>query len=483
MKKYLFAAGIAFLFFFVSPTFARADVLINEVAWMGTADSQYGEWVELYNTGSGSVSLSGWKLYKGDGSTLVFTLSKTISAGGYLIIERTTASSPDPLPNINDESGPFGGSGLLNSGENLVLKDANGATSDALDFSSGWPAGDNTTKETMQKSGSSWITAPATPDTATTGTIPDSGTGGTNTTTDNGSTADTTPDQTPKKAPVYKISAQIITNTTAVSGIPSTFSHITLGADHQPVFSGVWVWNFGDGTTRQDTVAPQIFTHTFPYPGDYSVTLEFKSLMSLSAPDATDRMVVSVIVPQVVISNISYDGAGGIELSNASGIDMDISGWVIRSGGNIFMFPRNTTILQGKKLMLSSAVLGLNVTQGQTMALLYPDNTLASIFPTAPKEIIGNAGAERKIVSVAPILIPPVMLASASSPMNEAVSTETAVAALADAEISASSSKNNVWIFGGFAGLVIAGIGTALYIRRKKAKAEKSLADEFTIVE
>ena len=27
------------------------DVVINEIAWMGTAASTYDEWIELYNTG------------------------------------------------------------------------------------------------------------------------------------------------------------------------------------------------------------------------------------------------------------------------------------------------------------------------------------------------------------------------------------------------------------------------------------------------
>jgi hypothetical protein len=37
------------------PVYAFATVKINEVAWMGTAASQYSEWIELYNDGESAV--------------------------------------------------------------------------------------------------------------------------------------------------------------------------------------------------------------------------------------------------------------------------------------------------------------------------------------------------------------------------------------------------------------------------------------------
>ena len=40
----------------------EADVRINEVAWMGTLVSSNDEWIELYNTGSNEIDLSGWVL-------------------------------------------------------------------------------------------------------------------------------------------------------------------------------------------------------------------------------------------------------------------------------------------------------------------------------------------------------------------------------------------------------------------------------------
>jgi lamin tail-like protein len=149
------------------PVFAHAAVQVTEVAWMGTSNSQYEEWIELHNDGTDSVSLSGWKILKSDGATTLFAPTGTIPAGSYYLICRTTASVPSPLGGICNEQGGFGGSGLSNSGEHLQLDDGTGTTVDDLSFASGWPAGDSATKETMQWNGSSWITAVPTPGAAT----------------------------------------------------------------------------------------------------------------------------------------------------------------------------------------------------------------------------------------------------------------------------------------------------------------------------
>ena len=96
------------------PFFVQAQVRITEIAWMGTTESQFGEWIELYNESSTDVPLKDWKLFEAGGDTIVFTFSKTIPAKGFLVLERTTGSVPDPLPSVSNEAGSFGGSGFSN---------------------------------------------------------------------------------------------------------------------------------------------------------------------------------------------------------------------------------------------------------------------------------------------------------------------------------------------------------------------------------
>lgn len=131
---------------------SQAAVQINEISWMGTTVSASDEWIELHNDGPAAVSLSGWRLTAADGTPDI-PLSGSIAAGGYYLLERTDDSS---VPNIAAELIYTGA--LSNTGETLTLTDAQGA---AVDSVSGWTAGDNTLKATMERTASGWQTASA----------------------------------------------------------------------------------------------------------------------------------------------------------------------------------------------------------------------------------------------------------------------------------------------------------------------------------
>ncbi len=121
------------------PTATPGSVVINEVAWMGTgALSTSDEWIELYNATAQPISLEGWRLHTADqGMTL--TLHAVIAPHGYYLIERTDDQTVADIP--ADLAGSFG-SGLHNSGEALLLKDASGQVIDTANGSGGaWPAG------------------------------------------------------------------------------------------------------------------------------------------------------------------------------------------------------------------------------------------------------------------------------------------------------------------------------------------------------
>ena len=65
------------------------SIIINEVAWAGTAASAEDEWIELYNPSNASINITGWTLKSTSrSSALNITLSGTISSGGYFLLER-----------------------------------------------------------------------------------------------------------------------------------------------------------------------------------------------------------------------------------------------------------------------------------------------------------------------------------------------------------------------------------------------------------
>lgn len=144
-------------------------VVLSEVAWMGMAPkagestqaAANNEWIELYNTSAANISLNGWKLTITDAGTSEIALRGTIQANGYFLLER---GSDKIVPGVKaDIIYPFKNGPLSNTGEHLIVKDNNGGVVDQIDARSGWPAGDNTTKQTMQLLQGTWITAPATP--------------------------------------------------------------------------------------------------------------------------------------------------------------------------------------------------------------------------------------------------------------------------------------------------------------------------------
>ena len=139
-----------FLFFFLFPFFIKAtdSVVINEIAWMGTANSANDEWVELYNNTGNSINLDGWQLVAQDGTPKI-KLSGVIPANGFYLLERTDDNTVPAISADKIYTGALG-----NNGENLELYDASGNLIDSVNCASGWFAGDNKTKQTTERKNS-----------------------------------------------------------------------------------------------------------------------------------------------------------------------------------------------------------------------------------------------------------------------------------------------------------------------------------------
>lgn len=147
---------IAFIFSVLLsfPVFVFAEsgppVVINEIAWMGTTNSANDEWIELFNNTSGAVNLDGWMLKSPD-EKIKIPLSGQLSANGFFLLERTDDNS---APNAAADLIYTGA--LLNSGIKLWLYDNFNNLIDEADCGTGWFAGDNETKQTMERAGGDW---------------------------------------------------------------------------------------------------------------------------------------------------------------------------------------------------------------------------------------------------------------------------------------------------------------------------------------
>lgn len=139
---------IALILFFTPSHLILADsesVIINEIAWMGTKESSYNEWIELYNNSSIALDLNGWTLSTKDGGIKI-DLVKEIPSKGFLLLERTDDKT------VSKVEADFVYQGALsNNGEILRLTNSKKELIDEVDCSSGWLAGDNKEKTTMER--------------------------------------------------------------------------------------------------------------------------------------------------------------------------------------------------------------------------------------------------------------------------------------------------------------------------------------------
>jgi len=163
MASKILKMAVVFLFLLSPFHLVRAveslSVVINEIAWMGTENSANDEWVELYNNSDEDINLEGWGLYEQGGSTLIEPLTGVIKARSYYLIERT---DDETVPDVKASQPPssWGGRGLKNTGEHLQLLDNNSNIVDEVNCADSWLAGDNETKQTMERTKSgTWQTS------------------------------------------------------------------------------------------------------------------------------------------------------------------------------------------------------------------------------------------------------------------------------------------------------------------------------------
>ncbi|OGD32192.1 hypothetical protein A3C91_02710 [Candidatus Azambacteria bacterium RIFCSPHIGHO2_02_FULL_52_12] len=342
----VFLWGIPLFVFSASPS----DVVINEIAWIGTKANSADEWVELKNNTASEIDLAGFGIYKDGGSALMIALTKKIPGGGYYLIERTDDSA---VANVAaDDAGPFAGSGLGNSGEHLVLKDSAGNIIDSVNSAGGWPAGiASPDYKTMERDASGWHTND--------GAVR------------NGADAKGNPIQgTPKAANSAGVSSpnqtqeQSATSTEPTLTVPQSSStgaaasqlqadagENIVGRAHDAIFFNglgtggtggtlIFTWNFGDGAIEKKAG----ILHQYQFPGTYIATLTASDGTRQSDDQIEVRIFPDAIAISEFMPNPEEGGEEWIELSNSAGYSADISGWGLgtKKEKPSFLIPDNT---------------------------------------------------------------------------------------------------------------------------------------------
>ncbi len=369
MQK-IFLRAIIAVVLFLFPKIVFGSVVINEIAWMGTTISANDEWIELYNNGTEAVDLTNWTLRAIDDVPSII-LTGTIPANGYFLLERTDDTT---IPNITADKIYTGA--LVDSGENLTLRDASNNVVDQIDCSVGWTNGNASTKQTMEKTTTGWQTS------ANAGGTPRgiNGEGATETST---STTSEESDETPETP---EIPESAINNTPPIA---NAGDNIIGFVDQEILFDGSlssdpggnelsYSWNTGDGNSL-DKIS---LIHKYHYPGTYLVTLTVFDGRYYS----TDTITVQIQQAQIIINEFMPNPEGKdeeeewIEIYNGADSISDISGWQLddmASGSKAFVFPQNTFIAPKSYLVFlrQTTKIALN-NDIDSVRLLMPDNTV-----------------------------------------------------------------------------------------------------------
>ncbi len=337
-----FLLGIVSVFVFPVPVFAQ--VVISEIAWMGSLSDANNEWIELHNTEETSVDVAGWTLAVGD--SFIVTLEGTISGGAYILLERTDDDSEPSVAMFQKYTGA-----LPNTGATLILKDAAGTKVDTVIGGENWGSigGSNETKDTPQRTETaSWITSSPTPARAT-------ATGGsaTETITQSNTQTNTQTSTSNRKggggavirgsAPQPRAEPQPLTTIISAPSIAYVHQAVSFEAESQGPGKTIlnsleYAWSFGDTFTESGKTP----THTFTYPGEYTVVVEAQYGKQV----AQARHEISVLPASLTLSR---GQEGEIIIKNLSVYEIDLGGFTLQSDTS-FVFPKFTIIKQGGTL-------------------------------------------------------------------------------------------------------------------------------------
>ncbi|HTR18393.1 MAG TPA: lamin tail domain-containing protein [Candidatus Paceibacterota bacterium] len=438
------------LIFFALPSFAFAQVVINEVMYNPKGSDSGREWIELYNEGQSDVTMVGgsgknsWRISDSSNHTITDPAggtgrgSLTIPAGGYLVI------ASDPNEFISGEYAGSAGGGasgaysvakasisLNNTGATLSLLDGTGTTVDSVSYTSAQGGNDDGSSLQRQADGS-WIAALPTPgqansitpyvappaDTPDTSQMNDQPTAST---TDQSSQSNTpSPNSSYVPPPTPNLFADAGEDRTVIVGADVEFDASAYDKQ-QDLLDPTTVrfsWNFGDGSTAE---GPAVLHH-FSYPGRYAVTLN----IALAKNAASDELTVTAEPAALSFSLLSD---GGVRIEDLAGHDLDLSGWVVRENGTTFaaqfILPEHSEILSGSSMNISAQTLSFRASS--STLLEYPNGAVALG--------IGGSSASSTAQQAQPQETTPSMTEAAPTPPPKAADKEPEVLAGQDLSV------------------------------------------------
>jgi hypothetical protein len=371
MIKNLFLRFGVFLIIFYSNT-AFANVSINEV--MYNAEGADVDWIEVYNEGNSSVDLSNLCLLVSN-STSNHSINNNSGSQelesheyGIIVVNSQLDSfvskwgssgkiftSSFSLPNVTDEESV---KIEINDGDKLSPM-----TSVSYNLSLG-SNGDGNSLQFINGSLKSGVPTPWLGNNI----LPN---------VDNSTTVATSSSSISKENEIKiklneapSIKTKIIAKDISFVGLPTIFQASTIGYSDEVLRYGKYHWNFGDGDFKEQVNILDKFSHTYLYPGEYTVYLEYYLNGYLDIPDSKNKFIISVVPVELIISRVGDEDDFFIEIANNSDHEVDISNWSLSSGEKKFIFPKNSILSSKRKIILSPKLTNFNIIDKDNLKIL-----------------------------------------------------------------------------------------------------------------
>lgn len=368
MFRYVFIVFVLFLI----PTVLNAQFTITEVMYDIQGSDPGREWVEITNISLSSVDVSGWKFFENDtnhGLVLV-TGGVNIPSGSSVII----ADNPDKFAVDNPSfigtvfSSSFS---LKNTGELIAIRDSDLNDIDSITYDTEIGAGGD--GNSLQLISGTWSASAPTLgfvdieiETSGNEDLPSNENENQTQINSNNENNKNQENSFPTEQQIFAYAGE---DREVIVGADSLFEGKAFGFLKKPLQNARYVWNFGNGKTKEG----QNVLHYYEYPGEYLVTL----MVSSGGYSATDRIIVNTYPAELSFSKIESDF---IEIHNKLNKEINLSWWQLSSGNERFIIPKDTIILPNKKLIFGKKETKLDTSIKENISLLYPNGVSAVAF-------------------------------------------------------------------------------------------------------
>lgn len=458
------------IIFFASFNFASASVSFNEISISPTEN----RFIELYNSGSSSVDLTGWYIQRktATGTSFGSLVSKTyfegieIKANGYLLISKSSLDNSNiVVDNLT-----------LTESNTIQIKNSNQEVVDSLEYGI-IPEGKST-----QKISGNWVIGSITPgeknleinnEDEQNKNIRD------NNNYENINNNQSVSTKIEEKNVPRIVTAKIISPKIVFEGMPFLVNSLITTNKKEILAVGKYNWNFGDGSTKEDTSSNE-FEHIYFYPGEYVLSLDYYEGKS-SIVDDSDRVVIKVVSREILISSVGDSKDPYIEIENKSNYEIILSGWTITAGVHYFKIPDGTVLLANKKVKFSSKITGFILEDFYTINITNRSGEIVASYPASPvKNIVKKVSSESTFLASKEIV-------------NDEIKKEeenNGVINLNDLGASAVNTDTELtpnYAYWGLGGIIVIGMTSVLLLRRKKEEIgyleDEIRAEDFKIIE